>query len=159
MRFVDQADRTEIEIQGIRFEYLSEDAQHDPVENLDRWLYQFQWRPKELAAATNTEPASRASWLIFTDNGGVGEALSALLEARGERVIRVGRGEFYEQTDGERFRIRPDQAEDIHRLFEAAFGSAQPRCRGVVHLWSLDAAPPEETSVAALKAAQTFWLR
>ena len=33
VRFVDRADRTEIEIQGIRFEYLSEDMPHEPVEN------------------------------------------------------------------------------------------------------------------------------
>ena len=94
--------------------------------------------------------------MIFTDDGGVGDALSELLEARGERVIRVGRGESYEQTDGERFRIRPDQAEDIQQLFQDSRGPAQPLCRGVIHLWSLDAASAEETSVAALKAAQTF---
>ena len=58
-------------------------------------------------------PASRASWLIFADSGGVGEALAALLEAQGERSILVSRGESYERTDGEHFRIRPERPEDI----------------------------------------------
>lgn len=83
------------------------------------------------------------NWLIFTDIGGVGVALTALLEARGERSILVAAGESFKQTDGEHYRIRPDQPEDIHRLFE----SARPGCRGIVHLWSLDVARPEETTL------------
>ncbi len=126
------------------------------VGNLDDWLYEFQWQPKERAAGKPSAPASRASWLIFADSGGVGDALSALLEARGERSVLVARGESYEQTDGEHYRIRPERPEDIRRLFESALASDQPGCRGIVHLWSLDVARPEETTVASLNAAQTM---
>jgi acyl transferase domain-containing protein/acyl carrier protein len=153
---LDEAGGAAVEIQGLRFEYLDEDALRAAVDNLDDWLYEFRWQPRELAAGEPSAPASRASWLIFTDSGGVGEALSALLEAQGERGILVTRGESYEQTDGEHYRIRPGRPEDIGRLFEAALGSDQPGCRGVVHLWSLDAARPEDTTVASLNAAQTL---
>jgi len=156
VQLLDEAGRVAVEIQGLRFEYLGEDTQRAAVDNLDDWLYEFRWQPKELAAGKPSAPASRASWLIFADTGGVGDALSALLEARGERSILVARGESYEQTDGEHYRIRPERPEDIRRLFEAALGSDQPGCRGVVHLWSLDDARPEETTVASLNAAQTL---
>ena len=156
VQLLDEAGRVAIEIQGLRFEYLGEDTQRAAVDNLDDWLYEFQWQPKDLAAGKPSAPASRASWLIFTDSGGVGDAFSALLEARGERSILVARGESYEQTDGEHYRIRPERPEDIRRLFEAALVSDQPGCRGVVHLWSLDVARPEETTVASLNAAQTL---
>jgi len=145
-----------VEIKGLRFEYLGEDTPRASVDNVDDWLYEFEWQPKELAAAKPSAPASRASWIIFTDGDGVGEALSTLLEARGERSILVARGESYAQTDGTHYRIRPERPEDISRLLETALVPDQPRCRGIIHLWSLDAAGPEETTVASLNAAQTL---
>ena len=156
VQLLDEAGRVAVEIQGLRFEYLGEDTPRAAVDNLDDWLYEFQWQPKERATGKPSAPASRASWLIFTDSGGVGDALSALLEARGERSILVTGGESYEQTDGEHYRIRPERPEDIRRLFEAALVSDQPGCCGIVHLWSLDVARPEKTTVASLNAAQTL---
>jgi myxalamid-type polyketide synthase MxaD len=156
VQLLDEAGRVAVEIQGLRFEYLGEDTQRAAVDNLDDWHYEFKWQPKERAAEKPSAPASRASWLIFTDSGGVGDALSALLEARGERSILVSSGKSYEQTDGEHYRIRPERPEDIRRLFEAALVSDQSGCRGIVHLWSLDVARPEETTVASLNAAQTL---
>jgi myxalamid-type polyketide synthase MxaE and MxaD len=156
VQLFDESGCVSVEIQGLRFEYLGEDTPRPAVDNLDDWLYELQWQPKERAAGKPSAPASRASWLIFTDNGGVGDALSALLETRGERSILVTGGESYEQTDGEHYRIRPERPEDIRRLFEAALPSGQPGCRGIVHLWSLDVARPEETTVASLNAAQTL---
>ena len=156
VQLLDEGGRVAVEIQGLRFEYLGEDTQRAAVDNLDDWFYEFEWQPKERAAGKHYAPASRASWLIFTDSGGVGDALFALLESRGERGILVSRGESYEQTDGEHYRIRPERSDDISRLFEAALASDQSGCRGIVHLWSLDVACPEETTVASLNATQTL---
>ena len=156
VQLLDEAGRVAVEIQGLRFEYLGEDTQRAAADNLDDWLYEFEWQPKERAVGKPYAPASRGSWLIFTDSGGVGDALFALLEARGERGILVSRGESYEQTDGEHYRIRPERSDDISRLFEAALASDQSGCRGIVHLWSLDVARPEETTVASLNADQTL---
>jgi acyl transferase domain-containing protein/acyl carrier protein len=154
VQLLDEAGRVMTEIQGLRFEYLGEDTSRASVD-LDDWLYEFVWQPKELAAENLDAAAGRASWLIFADSGGVGDALSALLEARGERSILVVAGDSYEQMDGDHYRIHAARPEDISRLFAAALGSDQPACRGVVHLWSLDAADPEETTVSSLSAAQT----
>ena len=152
----DEAGHAAIAIQGLRFEFLGEDPQRASVDNLDDWLYEFVWQPKELAPEKLAAPAARASWVIFADSGGVGNALSELLEARGERSILVTAGESYEEIDGEHYRIDPERPEDISRFFAAALGPEQPACRGVVHLWSLDAADPEETTVAALSGAQSL---
>jgi len=156
VQLLDEAGRMSIEIQGLRFEFLGNDTPRAAVDSLDDCLYEFQWQPKEHATGEPSAPAARASWLIFTDRGGVGDALSALLEARGERSILVSRGESYEQTDGEHYRIRPERPEDIRRLFEAALISDQPACRGIVYLWSLDVTGPEKTTIDSLNAAQTM---
>ncbi len=156
VQLFDEAGDVAVEIQGLRFEYLGENTQRAAADHLDDWLYELQWQPKERATGEPSAPASQASWLIFADSGGVGDELSALMEARGEHSILVSAGESYEQTDGEHYRIRPERPEDIRRLFEAALISDQPGCRGIVHLWSLDVARPEETSVGSLNAAQTL---
>ena len=156
VQFLDDAGRVAAEIQGLRFENLGENTRRAAAGNLDDWLYEFRWLPKELTAEKPSAPAGRASWLIFADRGGVGEALSALLEAHGERSVLVRRGETYEQADCEHYRIRPERPEDIRKLFESALAPDKPGCRGVVHLWSLDVPPPEETTVASLESAQTL---
>jgi acyl transferase domain-containing protein/acyl carrier protein len=155
VRLLDDAGQAAVEIQGLRFDYLGEDTQRAAAANLDDWLYEFRWQPKERAAGNPAEPAGPASWLIFADSSGVGDELSALLAARGEHSILVVRGETYEQTDGDHYRIRSDRSEDMSRLFETALGSDRPGCRGVVHLWSLDATGPEASTVASLDAAET----
>jgi acyl transferase domain-containing protein/acyl carrier protein len=159
LRLLDEAERVAVEILGLRFEYLGDDPQRAVETDLDDWLYELQWQPKERAdgpvATESSSTASRGSWLIFADSGGVGDALAALLEAQGQRSILVSRGESYEHTDGGHFRIRRDQPEDFRRLVEEALAPDQPVCHGIVHLWSLDAPRPQETTVASLNVAQT----
>lgn len=160
VRLLDEAGRMVVETLGLRFTYLDHETQRAVEENLDDWLYELQWQPKERhegqRASEPSSPASPGSWLIFTDSSGVGEALAALLAAQGERSILVSRGESYEHTDSGHFRLRADRLEDIRQLFEASLVSDQPVCRGIVHLWSLDGPRPEETTVASLNTAQTL---
>ena len=124
MRLLDDAGQVAVEIMGLRFDQLGHDARHAAQENLDDWLYEFQWQSKERPApeppersvSQSSAPASSGPWLIFADGGGVGEALAALLRAQGETSILVSRGESYERTDGEHFRIHPERPEDLRQL-------------------------------------------
>jgi myxalamid-type polyketide synthase MxaE and MxaD len=154
VRLLNETGHAAVEVLGLRFESLARKAQ----ENLDDWLYEFQWQVKELAQKVPkpSSPSGRGNWLIFADRTGVGEALAALLEAQGESSILISRGESYERTDSEHFRIHPERAEDIGQVFGAALVSDQPICHGIIHLWSLDAPLPEEATVASLKTAQTL---
>ena len=156
VHLLDDGGRMAVEIQGLRFEHLGEGTPRAAGKSPDDWLYEFQWQPKALAPGQPSVAAGGASWLIFADGGGVADALSALLEARGERSILATAADSYEQMDDAHYRIRPDRPEDIHRLLEGVLQSDRLRCRGIVHLWSLDAASPEATTVASLKAAQTL---
>ncbi|MGO9606246.1 MAG: beta-ketoacyl synthase N-terminal-like domain-containing protein [Candidatus Binataceae bacterium] len=156
VRLLDETGQIAAEILGLRFQSLADAAQ----ENLDDWLYEFQWRSRERRddqrAAEPSAPDTGGNWLIFADSGGVGDALGALVKARGDRSIVVNRGESYERTDGDHFRIRPERPEDMRRLLDAVFAADQPICRSVVHLWSLDGGRSEEISVTSLETAQTL---
>jgi myxalamid-type polyketide synthase MxaE and MxaD len=156
VRLLDEAGQVAVALLGLRFDHVGAQSHGAAFGRGDDWLYEFEWQPRDLAAATPAAPAGRASWLIFADNEGVGVALSALLRARGERSILVARGDSYEQTDDGHFRIRADRADDMRRLFAASLAADRPGCRGIVHLWSLDAAGPDETTVASLTEAETL---
>jgi NAD(P)-dependent dehydrogenase (short-subunit alcohol dehydrogenase family)/acyl carrier protein len=160
VRLLDETGQLVAEILGLRFDKLDRDTKHTAEVNLDDWLYEFQWQLRELSngqpASEPAAPTSRGSWLIFADCNNVGEALGALINAQGNRSILVTRGESYERTDSEHFRIRHGRPEDIRRLLEAVLAPDRPICRGVVHLWSLDAGLPEETTMTSLQRAQTL---
>jgi len=172
VRLLDEAGQAVVEIVGLRFESLGSHAQRAVEtsreenirkENINDWLYEFQWQLKpradEPAAAEHSARADRESWLIFADRGGVAEALAALLEAQGAESILVARGESYEVADSRHFRIRPERPEDLRLLFEAAMPANQAACRRIVHLWSLDCldpSTPREPTAASLSRAQSL---
>ncbi len=151
LRLLDEAGQVVIEVLGVHFESLGEDLK----ENLDDWLYELKWQPKE-RVAENIPASSPGTWLIFGDSGGVGESLQQILEGHGEKGVLVSRGKAYERTDNSHVCIRADQPEDIRRLFESATESNRPACRGIIHLWSLDASLPETATAAAMESAQSL---
>jgi acyl transferase domain-containing protein/acyl carrier protein len=151
LRLLDDAGQVVVELEGVHFESMGQGLK----ENLDDWLYELKWQPKE-RVSVNTSASSPGSWLIFADSSGVGESLRQILEAKEEKGILVSRGKAYERTDSTHVCIRPDQPEDIRRLFESVADSDQLACRGIVHLWSLDASLPEDASAASMEAAQTL---
>ncbi len=127
-----------------------------PSENIDDCLYELLWQPDQEQKIASTTASSAGAWLIFADESGIGEALATRLEGEGQRCVRVEASDSYEHTSRYRFRIDPRQPEHFQRLCAAAFTPDEPQCRGIVHLWSLDTAPPDKTTASSLEIAQTL---
>ncbi|WP_414581134.1 SDR family NAD(P)-dependent oxidoreductase [Scytonema sp. PCC 10023] len=96
------------------------------------------------------KPEQQGSWLIFTDRSGVGQQLAQRLQKRSEIPILISPGDAFKCLDPHRFQIRPEHPEDMQKLLEVV-STSLPACRGVVHLWSLDITPTQETTVASLE--------
>jgi acyl transferase domain-containing protein/acyl carrier protein len=148
VRLIDETGKVAVEIIGLRFDSIGRTT------NLDDWLYVFQWRLKESRAVS--APAGSGTWLIFADSTGVGERLAAQIKDRGERSIVVSRGESYERTDVEHFRINAELPDDMRQLIETVTAQGQPPCRAVVHLWSLDADLQDQTTFTSIATAQSL---
>ncbi|UQA61056.1 type I polyketide synthase [Polyangium aurulentum] len=118
---------------------------------LDDCVYERQWRRKDRADAPAETTSPEGAWLLFIDRAGVGKSLAALLRERGEACVVVARGERYERLEPGLHRIDPSSRDDYRRLLEEAFGNAR-RCRGVVHLFSLDTTPWDEMKAESLEA-------
>ncbi len=163
IRLLDDTGGTVAELVGLRFQRLGVESRYAVVETAADWLYEVEWQRDVGREGRGTPPsavgpvgAGRGSWLILADGGGVGEALAGLVEAQGERSVLVWPGDRYERLGGERFTVHPERREDVRELIRAACGSDQPRCRGVVHLWSLDGVASEELTAARLELGHSL---
>nr|QVV57686.1 hypothetical protein [Myxococcales bacterium] len=123
----------------------------DAEDPLHGCVHELRWRKKDRAAGRRSSAAG--AWLLFSDHGGTGEALAALLRERGEPCVLVARGERYEKVGPGSYRIALSNRDDYQRLLADAFREGSP-CRGVVHLSSLDAAPWELTTADTLDSDQ-----
>jgi len=108
-------------------------------------------QPPEFPAFDKTDKLG--TWLIFADRAGVGNALAERLKTRGERPVLIFAGDDYERSDTDTFRVHPRHPEDMQQVVEAAL-AGRFECRSVVHLWSLDSAPVEETTLSSIDSAQ-----
>ncbi|WNG46512.1 acyltransferase domain-containing protein [Archangium minus] len=115
------------------------------------WLYEVAWERKARAAMPVT--MAPGAFLILADRAGVASALSARLSEQGVRCILVEPGAAYQRAEG-RFVVRPGEPGDMVQLVKDAVDSGAPGIRGIIHLWSLLAAPHEETTTATLREAE-----
>ncbi|MGN9809490.1 type I polyketide synthase [Micromonospora sp. BQ11] len=137
VRLADDAGETVLLLEGVHIRQLDGDTWLPAAMALDRALYEVRWRRQGRGAPARPNPAG--GWLIFADGRGVGEALAARLTGDGDPAVLVTHGEGYDDSDPGRLVIRPDREDEVRR----AVGAARERMgalRGVVHLWSLDAA-------------------
>jgi phthiocerol/phenolphthiocerol synthesis type-I polyketide synthase C len=105
----------------------------------------------------NFQPDQPGSWLIFADSSGVGQALGERLRARGETCFIVSPGETYKRSEQDHFCINPVSPADLRQLLKDSLYSSGLPCRGVLHLWSLEApGPTQETTQASLQTAQAL---
>jgi acyl transferase domain-containing protein/acyl carrier protein/NADP-dependent 3-hydroxy acid dehydrogenase YdfG len=113
----------------------------------DSWLHELDWetveRP-ERPAVTSAGPARAGRWLILSDSGTVGRSLVRELRDRGHEVVVLTTEEICRGDD---------LAAALTRA--AAAGSY----RGIVHLWSLDAAVGLDATAAEIDQAEVAGCR
>jgi acyl transferase domain-containing protein len=133
-----------LEAIGLRVERLDSSLSeiHDDPSD---WLYEIRWLPMALPRTVSSS-GPNGPWLILADTGGIGSAVRALLEARGETCVTLVAGD-----------ADPAQREELGRLLREAFGETPPR--GIIHLWGLDAALPDALTIGSLETAQQLGCR
>ena len=100
-------------------------------------------------AAAASQPGQRGTWLVLSDNGGVGAHVAALAAAAGATCVVATAGGS--RPNG--LTADPTNAADLDRLLDAVSASGAP-LRGIVHAWNLDAPPNEALDVDSLNRAQ-----
>jgi acyl transferase domain-containing protein/acyl carrier protein len=148
----DEQHQLAAQVRGLRSQRM---AGEDAEEKLDELLYAYEWQRQPLPSSVASFPAKeRGSWLIFADRSGVGEQLAERLSGIGAECTLVFTGTAFTRSSDDRYEINPGRGEDMIQLLRAVFAPGGPPCRGIVHLWNLDAPQPEGLGLAELEAAQ-----
>ena len=103
----------------------------EKLEDSSRWYYAPKW--VEQAPASSSAP--EGPWLVFLDEGGVGQEAVRDLRSRGETVTTVEVGDAFARLDEDRYTLPPEQG-------DAGFGElvrelmAHGRTpKSILHLW------------------------
>lgn len=150
----DEAGNLVASLQGLSFRRTPRKIFERKVQkDLQEFLYQTVWEAQIIETQNQlVQNQQSGSWLIFADKNGAGLKLAQGLENRGERCVIVSAGSVYEQLQQHHYQIDFSQPEDIVRLLAEAFEESHSPCRGIVHMWSLDAGLADE--VEAVREAQ-----
>ncbi|QSJ15494.1 type I polyketide synthase [Nostoc sp. UHCC 0702] len=118
------------------------------------WLYRVQWQAKPRQDLATSHQVTLGSWLIFADSAGVGEALAAQLQQQGQHCLLVYPGDSYAVQNDGTYSLNPSHPEDFAQLIaEVVIPSPLPLQR-ILHMWSLDADPETDLTIATLAQAQ-----
>ncbi len=104
--------------------------------------------------SASTAKRERGSWIILADESGMAEQLAERLRAEEQTPILVHAGDSFAAHSAQQFSLNPGAPEDFKRLLREALTPDLPPCRGIVHLWALDAPPFATITPANLMAAQ-----
>jgi NADPH:quinone reductase-like Zn-dependent oxidoreductase/acyl carrier protein len=163
IRVLDETGQIAVEVLGLRLVRSGHDTKRVARADLSDCLYKLEWRPGTAVQAEHDllrlQPDQPGSWLIFTDSSGVGQAVAERLRAGGETCFMVSPGESYKATRGH-FWINPSNPADLQQLLKDTLSVSTLPCRGVLHLWSLEASrSTEDATSASLDAAQELGSR
>lgn len=140
---------------GARLWYLNSAQKQKVHETVEDWFYEPQWLLEERSLDGNREAALHGTWIVFCDRLGIGKAFSARLEQLGATCLCVGYSGQHSQIDDKELTIDPEGASGYDAIFSAALRFGSP-LKGIVHLWSLDAADPEKADMRGVQEAQTL---
>jgi myxalamid-type polyketide synthase MxaD len=136
----DEAGRVLIELAGVELQCLEERSARSSVGQVAEWMYEPMWEEQERAeksVESHSEESGIGVWLVFSDRKGVGAELAKILEADGEKVLMVEPGAEFARVDERTFIVSPNRPEDVREIYKSS--SASFGCKGIIHLWSLDA--------------------
>jgi acyl transferase domain-containing protein/aryl carrier-like protein len=123
-----------------------------PGGNLVDNFYRVCWQKKnETHLMQHRKEEHPGIWVIFADKEGLGLTLAGKLRKNGELCVIVSSGERYElfeKSGMKHFTLDPLNPDDFVQLFIHIGKSGSLCCRGIIHMWSMDAVTenkPEES--------------
>ena len=84
-------------------------------------------------------PERPGSWLIFADEGGIGQQLAERLRAKGQNPLLVYVAETFAAVGNQQFQVNPAEPADFQRLLsDETLRGPGTSWQGVIYLWALD---------------------
>lgn len=151
IHLLDESGQPQGKVTGFKLQRMAS-AGSQRGEDLADWFYGIRWIEKAFATAESPEGGSR--WLLFADSGGMGTALAATLTKAGDKCQLVYRGDQRKNANTSEYWINPSSEAQMRWLVQDTLKSSDQPLRGIIHLWSLDSRPVEQTSAETLEQDQ-----
>ncbi len=131
----DEAGAVVATLSGVRLKRLA--AGSMATDEIGQLLHTLTWQeqPRPPSEQGHGRPGT---WLVLADAGGVGQRIAALLAEAGDRCLVASAGEAYQRIEAGRYVVVPSEPGTFRQLLSDAFRDGEA-CRGVVHLFGLDA--------------------
>jgi acyl transferase domain-containing protein/NADPH:quinone reductase-like Zn-dependent oxidoreductase/acyl carrier protein len=114
-------------------------------------VFEVAWQRQDLSKpGTGYVRPSAETWLVLSDERGLGKAVVERLRARGQTCVEVIASDGYGRGGNYQYRVEPTNLEQWSKLLSSAFGTLP--CCGIVHCASLDGSSWNETTEASLDA-------
>jgi malonyl CoA-acyl carrier protein transacylase len=121
------------------------------------WFYQIEWQAKTRDRQPSaTLDTTNGSWLILADRDGVGLTLAEQLRQQGERCFLVYAGKSDTKDDSDTWSLDPSCPAEYEQLGQRIKAASEMPFKGIIHLWSLEAASSEALTLSDLEQAQTW---
>ncbi|WP_441260607.1 type I polyketide synthase [Bradyrhizobium sp. 521_C7_N1_3] len=154
----DDAEQRVAVLEGLAVRLLPLDNLQLPRSGIDDLFYRAVWRKKP-RGPVDVEARSPASWVIFADAKGVGEALAARLGDAGHSCHLVYRDDSFAHQGPRTWTVNELQPHGVDQLFERFAAVETLPCHGVVYLWGLDVPRLEALTLAGLKRGSEMMCR
>lgn len=156
VRIMDEAGQLLIEASGLQLQRTELAPAASPYDQLKDWLYELRWEKTDWPHPVQPDTQQPGKWLIFMDRAGVGRQLAAQLAAQGETCFGVLPGDAYSVVETGMYRVDVASVDDVERVLQDAARSSALPWHGVIHLWSLDATPSEQTTAQSIQTDQVY---
>jgi acyl transferase domain-containing protein len=123
------------------------------------WFYLSFWKPSMLSLSSNRprEESKPACWLVFMDNGRLGNLLVRQLKKECPHldlvIVKKGTGFSAARGNENEYQVNPEQKDHYDQLLETLHSRGKP-VDAVVHLWSITEGTPPESDLERLEASQ-----
>ena len=121
-------------------------------------IYGVQWHEEVSVGNTFVPPESAPqTWVILSDQQGMGDTLATSLKQRNHYPILVYRGHAYRKRRSHTYEINPEDCASFSCLLDTVCSDARlPPLRGILHGWMLDADPAQRLTSTGIRTAQTL---
>ncbi|MEA5550940.1 SDR family NAD(P)-dependent oxidoreductase [Anabaena cylindrica UHCC 0172] len=145
-----------LEVGNLKVKQVSQNAllpQHSP-EFVD-WLYQLKWRL--VTQFTTSKLTKQGRWIIFADQGGLGEVLANHLQQQGQQYTLIYSGQQNHQNTEQKIWLNPENRDEFEQLWQKISEDNLPLL-GIIHLWSLDTKSSTEPTDQKLVCCSSLYL-
>ncbi|WP_430233321.1 SDR family NAD(P)-dependent oxidoreductase [Nitrosomonas communis] len=121
------------------------------AQSINGWLYVPSWQRTEQIDFDSFHPEQAGTYLIFSDEYLIGEALASHLRLFGIEPIEVFAGTTYQRESSHRYRISQEDSRDFDQLLQSI--RAEGKTIGhIFYLWSLSTEDKAESQTSSMNS-------